>query len=173
MILDIMAIPLSQGLYALVDGKDYERLNRYKWYAYKAKNTYYAGRNEYKKVVPNRKQIIIPMHRDILGLKTGDGKYTDHINHCGLDNREYNIRICTNQQNCQNQKISNHTSKYKGVSWHKQKWQAQICYSRKCIYLGLFNNEIEAAKIYDKKAKELFGEFANCNFITKKHTKKC
>ena len=38
--LDIMAIPISQGLFALVDGKNYERLICYKWYALKSRNTY-------------------------------------------------------------------------------------------------------------------------------------
>ena len=62
--------------------------------------------------------------------------------------------------------IRDGTSKYKGISWHKlsNKWQAYIRINRKKIHLGVFDNEITAAKAYDKQAKRLFGEFAYLNF---------
>ena len=58
------------------------------------------------------------------------------------------------------------SSKYKGVSWNKgvKKWLAQIGFNDKVIHLGQFGDEIEAAKVYDKAAKELFGDFAHTNF---------
>lgn len=93
---------------------------------------------------------------------------TDHINGNGLDNRRKNIRICTQSQNCQNRRIIYGTaSKYKGVSWFRPtgKWRATIKNKRKSISLGYFEKEINAALMYDRKAKELFGEFANVNFV--------
>lgn len=90
----------------------------------------------------------------------------DHINHDTLDNRRCNLRVCTNQQNSMNQRPqAGKSSKYKGVS-KTIKYQASISYNGKSIHLGVFDDEIEAAKAYDVKAKELFGEFAYLNFPT-------
>ncbi len=156
-------IPLTQGQVALVDDEDFERLNQHKWCACKGHNTFYAARNTPPQ---NGKRRKVYMHRDILGLP--EGVQTDHRYGRGLDNRRANLRPATNQQNHFNlcSQSKNKTSKYKGVSWHKgtQKWRAQIQYNGKVIYLGLFDNEIEAAKAYDCKAREMFGQFALLNF---------
>lgn len=162
--LDIMTISLSQGLFALVDGSNYEELSKYKWYAIKNSRTYYAAR-----IIPQgRKTYMMLMHRQILGLLPQDGKMTDHINHCGLDNREINLRTCTNQYNQANRRLNiNNTSGFKGVTWCKQNetWIAQIKYKQKNIYLGRSkHNPRELARRYDSVAKRLFGEFAWLNF---------
>lgn len=47
---------------------------------------------------------------------------------------------------------------------YRAKWQAQVKHNRKNVYVGLFNTALEAARAYDEKAKELFGEFAQLNF---------
>ena len=105
------------------------------------------------------------MHRLI--ANTPAHLFCDHINHDGLDNRRANIRNCTLKQNNANSRSAkNASSKYKGVSWNKlrKKWAAYIKKDYKQLYLGLFENEIEAAKAYDRKAAELFGKFAKLNF---------
>ncbi len=65
-----------------------------------------------------------------------------------------------------NCKTSTGSSKYKGVSWDKgrKKWKVYIQLSGKLSTIGYYRKEIVAAKAYDQKAKELFGEFANTNF---------
>ena len=156
-------IRLTQGKYAIVDDEYFDRLNGFKWCAHKNRKTYYAVRNSKRQ---KGRRTFICMHREILGLKTSDGKDTDHINGNGLDNRRVNLRPCTPSQNQHNRRSFCGTSKYKGVSWHKRdkKWQAYIRLNGKLIHLGLFDSEIEAARAYDIKAKELFGEFAHLNF---------
>jgi len=57
--------------------------------------------------------------------------------------------------------------KFKGVCWDKskQKWAASIEYKRKRYYLGRFDLEVEAARAYNKKALELFGESCYLNNV--------
>lgn len=155
-------IPLTQGKFAIVDDFNYEWLNQWKWFALKNVNVFYAVRN----VGKHPHQELIRMHREILGLKLNDDKQADHRNGNGLDNRKFNLRLCTNSQNQHNQHSIRGISKYKGVSWDKRskKWKAKIQFERKRIHIDQFDSEIEAAKAYDTKALELFGEFAYLNF---------
>ena len=160
---EMKQIPLTQGKVALVDDADYEWLNQWKWCAMKGHNTWYAAR--YSSPV-NRKQRTIFMHREILGLKFGDPRQTDHRNHNGLANWRDNLRICNGTQNQYNRNPQkNHSSEYKGVSWHKRrhKWRARIFFDNHNIHLGYYASEVEAAKAYDKAAIEFFGEFALIN----------
>jgi len=152
-------IPLTQDKFAIVDADDYDRLCKYKWYAAKKRRNYYAKRR-----CPHG---IVAMHRVILNAPRG--LVVDHINHNGLDNRKENLRLCTVAQNCRNARPCtrpNQWSKYKGVTFHKRRkhFMAAIRYNRKKYFLGYFKNQIDAAKAYDKKARELFGEFAYLNF---------
>jgi hypothetical protein len=56
------------------------------------------------------------------------------------------------------------TSKYLGVCWHINKWVTHITVNGKCLHLGLFASEEEAAKAYDNAALLHHKEFANLNF---------
>jgi len=154
-------IPLTQGKFAIVDDADYLELMKYKWYAHNLSGVYYADRA----IRRNNKVVNVSMHRQIMGAQFG--QQIDHKNGNGLDNRRCNLRFSTQQQNVQSQRPTRGgTSKYKGVSWIKQyqKWYACIKCNGKNRNLGYFDNEMEAAKVYDEKAKELFGEFAKTNF---------
>ncbi len=154
-------IPLTQNKFTTVDDEDYGWLSQWKWYADRHLNTYYARRGQRK----DSKTYIIRMHRLILNAQKG--QQIDHINRNGLDNRRSNLRFCTSSQNIQNQTtMRSGTSRYKGVCWDKyfNKWEARVQLQPKRYLIGRFKNEIEAAKAYDTKAKELFGEFARLNF---------
>lgn len=139
-------IPLTQGKYALVDNADFEKVSVLKWH-------FDRGYAVYKN---NRTTGKVYMHRFILNTKIG--KYCDHKNRKGLDNRRNNLRICTQSENIYNAKIhKDNTSGFKGVSWHKinRKWTAYITHKWKRIYLGSYHNKIDAAKAYNKKIREI------------------
>lgn len=167
-------IPLTQGMSAIVDDDMFEYLNQWKWCVQKSGSTFYAIRS----IKVGQHNRTVRMHREILGLKFGDKRQVDHINHNGLGNRRCNLRICNQSENSQNQNVQRRTktSKYKGVWKAKQHqkgrtysyWMAGIRLNQKLIHLGYFKTEREAAEAYNNKAIEVFGEFANVNVISKK-----
>lgn len=147
-------IPLTRGLHAMVDDEDFDMLNLVKWSTHGGKGKFYAY---------SRKAGF--MHRYLKPVKAP--YQIDHIDGNSLNNQRSNLRICTRQQNQFNRtKKKNCGSKYKGVSWHPDRkyWVSVINLNGKRTHLGVFEDEIEAAKAYDQKAKELFGEFAKPNF---------
>lgn len=94
------------------------------------------------------------------------GMIVDHIDGDSLNNRKSNLRICTSQQNCYNISARKGTSNYRGIYFDKKanKWAASININRKNTYLGVFEDEKTAAKMYDVCANYLYGEFARLNF---------
>ncbi len=58
------------------------------------------------------------------------------------------------------------TSKYIGVHLIKKKyWTVHICFEKQNIYVGCYKTEIDAARAYNVKAIELFGEGAILNNV--------
>jgi hypothetical protein len=89
----------------------------------------------------------------------------DHKNRNGSSNRWKNLRLATKPQNLGNTgKWKNNTSGFKGVCRvHNSKrflWRAEICVDGVRYRLGHFETAKAASKAYNKKAKELRGEFA-------------
>lgn len=98
---------------------------------------------------------------------TPPDKQVDHINGDRLDNRIVNLRSASHSENCRNSKSrSGATSAYLGVSWNtrRQKWDVRIKVGRTLASGGMFCDEIDAARAYDRMAAHHFGEFARLNF---------
>ena len=154
-------IVLSSGEVCIVDDEDYDFLNQWKWKGIKSKSNVYAGRNA--RGEDGKKWKCILMHRLLLDAKKG--QQVDHVNHMTLDNRRENIRLCNQSQNNANGRgYSKRASKYKGVSRNGTGWVARLKNDGVCIQLGTYKDEEAAARVYDAKALEVFGEFAYTNF---------
>jgi hypothetical protein len=157
-------LSLTQGKVALVDAKDFEHLMQWNWYAHyhKGHDRWEARRNSSRLDGERR---VIRMHRYLLGEP--EGVEIDHKNGNALDNRRVNLRVCTTSQNQMNRGTQkNNSSGFKGVSFNRNagKYTATIRKQGKLYYLGLFEDPEEAARAYDRKARELHGEFAKLNF---------
>jgi hypothetical protein len=156
-------ISLGEGRYTLVDSADYNRLNKYRWYADGKGDNIYAVRNAISETEDPR---TIRMHREIMNAQAG--VLIDHRNTNALDNRRDNLREATKSQNGGNKRPNKtkKTSRYKGVTFRKdiRKWTARIGVQGKSIWLGRYDEEGDAARAYDAAAKKYFGEFARLNF---------
>ncbi len=150
----MLRIRLPQGLFALIDDEDANVVRKYKWTLHKGKNTNYVRACGPRKIYMHRLIMAAPKHSEV-----------DHKNRNGLDNQRSNLRLCTRQQNCCNKKLkSAKTSLYRGVSFKSGKWRVQITVNQQVMHIGLFQDEMEAARAYDARVQKCFGEFATLNF---------
>lgn len=157
----MLEILLTHGQVALIDDEDYEIVSSYTWAAHwmPHANTYYATAHNGSKTVL--------MHSLILG--TVPPTQVDHEDHNGCNNQRANIRVCSGSQNRANsRKLAPASSSYKGVTWDKtnQNWSVRIGKDYKRITVGRFDNEVDAARAYNKAALEMFGDFALLNDVT-------
>jgi hypothetical protein len=150
---NVRMIPLGDGFYAYVDAADYDWLSKDKWHLLNG----YASRKE--------KRRTVYMHREI--TQAPADMVVDHFDANRTNNCRLNLRVCTPAENHANQRKQNGaSSRFKGVFYSKQrhKWCAKCWFGGRQHMLGFFDDEAEAARAYDRKAVELFGEFARLNF---------
>ena len=149
----VRRIPLTKGLFALVDEADYEWLSRHRWRATRGGGgkvkKYYAVTGSY-----HTERFL--MHRLIMGLPrtAQDGLVVDHINRDSLDNRRANLRVVTISENNRNRAQKG----YRGVYYDSSKgvWNVRM-------YLGSFPTEDDAAKEYDRCSKLIYGDLVPSN----------
>ncbi len=147
--------------FVVVDDEDFAEMSKHKWHLDERKNTSYAKTFIRK----GNRRVKVGIHQLIMNAKKG--QEIDHRDGDGLYNCKCNLRHCSTQQNSMNRKTNYGSSNYKGVHWHKRdkKWYSSIGLNYKSLHLGRFDSEIEAARAYNDKAIEMFGEFARLNEI--------
>ena len=102
------------------------------------------------------------MHR--LSLDVTPGRFVDHINGDGLDNRRSNLRIATVSQNNSNVGMTRQRTGLRGVYQRRSgRWGSQISQNGRLIYLGTFDTAVEAALAYDNAVREMKGPFGVTN----------
>ena len=159
--------------YIKLDDDDYDRVMATgKWGIYSSSrhNTFYVG--THTPTDKNGKRKTLRLHRFIMKEELENapkGMVVDHINGDGLDNRRENLRVCAQAENARNRNVPPKGKvPYYGVgitpkSKTKRYW-VSICADKKHVHVGCYYTAEEAAVAYDKKAKELHGEFATLNF---------
>lgn len=146
-------IPMTSGYTTMIDDEDAERLQLTYAYARHSQSATYAY-NEGGDI-----------HRQVMNAK--EGEIVDHINFDTLDNRKSNLRICTNRESLLHRRKWHKgvaISRYKGVKPNTGGWLARGNCDEKCINIGNFNTEKEAAHAYDLFAIKHYGDYANLNF---------
>lgn len=133
-----------------IDEKDYYQIKDYYW----SEHIYASG---YHRLVTKINKKIVAMS-ELIGCK-----YFDHKDRNPLNNRRYNLRPASPQENNRNHSKSRiNTSDVIGVGWHKStnKWQSRIYINKETIFLGYFDNKDDAIKARLYAEREYFGEFA-------------
>lgn len=127
---DVCAIVDNNGNRAYIDKDDLNKVINY--YFYKLNNGYFITMSGGEPIL---------LHK----LICNSNKIIDHINRCKLDNRKCNLRVCSQKQNCYNQKLrTTNKTGYNGVCYDtkRNKYCATIGKKR----IGRYDTIEEAIK---------------------------
>lgn len=122
------------------------------------------GTNGYVQGYVDNYGKLLRLNRFVMGA--ADDELVDHIDHNKLNNTDENLRFSNHGNNNHNRKKKQGgTSKYFGVWKNGSMWTGEIRKDGERHYVGSYKTEEEAARAYNEKAKELYGEFAKLNTI--------
>jgi hypothetical protein len=156
-----------KGIDIQIDESDLHVVEKYSWQKQISGNHVYFWHKIKTGLCKNKS---VALHRILSGATIIDKNNiifnsplnVDHINRDSLDNRAFNLRLCTVSQNAMNRKkhLTN-ISGAKGVGWKKQigKWRARIEHNGKQYHLGYYDSFDDAVKARVEAAEKMFGDF--------------
>lgn len=160
-------IPLTHGLYALVDDIDYNKLKDYPWcLVWKNKSNTVA----YVSTRVSRKKT--KMHHLI--LKKKDGYVVDHLDKNPLNNQRFNLRHLTISQNNLNRRIPiNNTTGYTGIVYRAKtnRWLVNIGFNNRRIHIGSYLSFEEAKRARIDAEEKYFPRVNRVRDLKKKSEK--
>ena len=149
-------IPLTKGYKAIVDDEDYDRVRQFNWHVVDSYKMLYARRTIY---TPTKLNLYL--HNFI--IPPLEGMTNDHRDRNGLNCQKENLRSATLSQQSMN-RIKPGSLIYRGVALKKNGWTARIRINGSSFSKCGFKTIEDAARAYDKLAKQHHGEFAILNF---------
>ena len=155
----------GKGKFFTVSDEDFARVSEYSWD---------LTWDTYERLTPqprirtwmiiDGKRVKVQLHRFLMGV-TDPKVFVDHKDGNRFNNTRENLRLCSARQNAQNRaKRIDSSSAYKGVARKGKGWGAWITEEGTSVFLGAYPTAEAAAMAYDRKARQLYGEFAKVNF---------
>lgn len=151
-------IKTSDGTTFVVDDEDYPVLKRFSWRLVR----------DVPATTINGVSVLVTRFL----MPPQQFKEVAHKSSDKLDNRKSNLKYSLRSYTTQKGERKPGTSKYRGVHYsnEKNKWVSKISQGGKDYFLGNFEDEVIAARAYDIKALELFGDEALVNFPLQNYT---
>lgn len=150
-------IPLTNGGVVTVDDDDFAHLSEFKWRGKASDGG--KQRHAVRDVTLGKKKVTVRMHRLITEASATDLVF--HVNKVGLDNRKRNL---------QSRPIRPWTGRADSAALRGVTDLAVFCYEAAINFtgteykLGEFTTPEDAARAYDKAARNLYGSNARTNY---------
>lgn len=152
---DITTIKMANNKETIIDTYNIEKAKQHTWYL--TKQGYVCSHSNH---------TLLLLSRYLTNCE--NGLVVDHINHIETDNRESNLRVCTNSQNTfYRSKNKRNTSGCVGVNYSKRskKWDAELMCNRKIIKLGSYDNYEDAVLARLEGEEKYFEGFTSRDLI--------
>jgi len=143
-------IILTRGYKCYVDDDAYNVVNSYNWQAHTCNKSGVLASRGFSKLGHSHKVF---MHKLLAGVPAIFR--VAHLNGNLLDNQYENLQILDYSGNKYKHRKFSTKSEFKGVKWDAFEglWQTIL----KGLHVGFYSNEIDAARAYNLKYVEIFG----------------